>query len=129
KYKNRTANTNEYSVVVRLEEVYLMLAEALAQQNKTGEALPYLNATRTRAGLAALQLPMGPEVLKTEILAEYRREFFTEMGQRFFTLKRMGRLNDLMTTKPNWKQRDARWPIPQKELLLNPALKPQNDGY
>ncbi len=129
KYKNRTANTTEYSVVVRLEEVYLMLAEALVQQNKTGEALPYINATRTRAGLAALQLPIGPAVLKTEILAEYRREFFTEMGQRFFTLKRMGRLNDLMTTKPNWKQRDARWPIPQKELLLNPALKPQNDGY
>lgn len=129
KYKNRTANTTEYSVVLRLEEVYLMLAEALVQQNKTGEALPYINATRTRAGLVSLQQPMGPEVLKTEILAEYRREFFTEMGQRFFTLKRMGRLNDLMTTKANWKQRDARWPIPQKELLLNPAFKPQNDGY
>lgn len=129
KYKNRTANTTEYSVVVRLEEVYLMLAEALVQQNKTTEALPYVNATRVRAGLAALQQPLSPEALKTEILGEYRREFLTEMGNRFFSLKRMGRLGDLMTTKPNWKPRDERWPVPQKELLLNPALKPQNDGY
>lgn len=129
KYKNRTSNTTEYSVVLRLEEVYLMLAEALSQQNKSAEALPYVNATRVRAGLAALKATPDVPSLKSEILAEYRREFFTEMGCRFFSLKRMDRLNDLTATKPNWKVRDSRWPIPQKELLLNPALKPQNDGY
>lgn len=31
KYKNRTTNTTEYSVIFRLEEVYLLLAESLVQ--------------------------------------------------------------------------------------------------
>ncbi|MBP0613953.1 RagB/SusD family nutrient uptake outer membrane protein [Chryseobacterium sp. cx-311] len=129
KYKNRTANSTEYSVIFRLEEVYLLLAESLMQQNKVAEALPYVNATRTRASLTPLQLPLSPDGLKTEILKEYRKEFFTERGIRFFSLKRMGRLNDLATIKPNWKPEHRLWPVPQKELLLNPNLKPQNPGY
>jgi hypothetical protein len=50
KYKNRTANTTEYSIIARLEE-YLLLAETLVQQNKIDEALSYLNKTRQRAGI------------------------------------------------------------------------------
>ena len=55
KYKNLPGdNTDEYSVVFRLEEVYFIMAEALAKQNRFDEALPYLDATRKRAGLTAL---------------------------------------------------------------------------
>ncbi|MBW8360963.1 MAG: RagB/SusD family nutrient uptake outer membrane protein [Kaistella sp.] len=129
KYKNRTGNTTEYSVVMRLEEVYLLLAEVLAQQDKVGEAVPYVNKTRQRAGLAALPLTIGKAQLLDEILKENRREFFTEMGHRFLDLKRMNRLDLLATIKPNWKTYHALWPLPQKELLLNPNLKPQNPGY
>jgi hypothetical protein len=35
----------------------LLLAETYAQQDKTALALPYLNASRLRAGLSAIQLP------------------------------------------------------------------------
>lgn len=129
KYKNRSNNTTEYSIVFRLEEVYLLLAEALAQQNKLTEALPYLNKTRQRAGLHAIIDPVSKENMLTEILAESRREFFTEFGHRFFDLKRLSKLQALQVTKPNWKDYHRVFPIPQKEILLNTNLNPQNAGY
>ncbi|MNL56219.1 SusD family protein [compost metagenome] len=64
-----------------------------------------------------------------EILLESRREFFTEHGHRFFDLKRTGRLNVLIGVKPNWKSYHDLWPLPQKELTLNPNMNPQNTGY
>lgn len=129
KYKNRdNTNANEYSIIFRLEEVYLLLAEALAQQSKITEALPYLNATRQRAGLALLANLNKGEMLD-EILLEDKREFFTETGHRFLDLKRMDKLGTLVNAKPNWKDYHNLWPIPQNELLLNANLKPQNTGY
>ncbi len=128
KYKNRSDNTKEYSVVFRLAEVYFIMAEALAKQDRVDEALPYLNASRERAGQAALtSLPAGDFI--TELLAEKRREFFTEFGLRFLDLKRLGRLDDLSAVKPNWEDYRRVWPLPQNELLLNPNLYPQNAGY
>ncbi|WP_412468742.1 RagB/SusD family nutrient uptake outer membrane protein [Pedobacter sp. KLB.chiD] len=129
KYKNRTNNNTEYSIVFRLEEVYLLLAETLVKQNKLVEALPYVNATRSRAGLTTLINVNSQSTLLNEILLESRKEFFTEMGHRFLDLKRYGRLSDLTSAKPNWKTYHNRWPLPQKELLLNSNLNPQNPGY
>lgn len=129
KYKVRSGNTTEFSIVFRLEEVYLLLAEALAQQDKITEALPYINATRMRAKLDALSQPISKNILLNEILLELRKEFFTETGHRFFDLKRLNRLGDLTHTKPNWKNFHQLWPLPEKELLLNPNLNPQNNGY
>lgn len=128
KYKNITINDTEDSIVFRLEEVYLLLAEALAQQNKTGEALQYINPVRQRAGLSALT-SVSKDILLSEILLENRREFFTEMGHRFLDLKRNNRLSDVQAVKPNWKTFHSVWPIPQKDILLNPNLNPQNNGY
>lgn len=129
KYKNHANNSDEYSIVCRIEEVYLLLSEALTQQNKISEALPYLNATRLRSGLTAIAEPISKENLLDEILGENRKEFFTETGHRFFDLKRLNKLDALTTTKPNWKSYFSLWPIPEKELLLNPNLNPQNNGY
>ncbi len=130
KYRNRLngSNTNEYSVVFRLEEAYFILAEALARQNRVNEALPYLNTIRERAGLAALT-SLPAESFWDELLAEKRREFFSEAGHRFLDMKRLGRLEVLKDLKPNWKDDGKLWPLPQNELLLNPNLNPQNPGY
>jgi hypothetical protein len=129
KYKNLPGdNTNEYSVVFRLEEVYFIMAEALAKQNRFDEALPYLDATRRRAGLTALTSLTG-EAFNSKLLAEKRREFFAESGLRFLDLKRWGRLSELSVVKPNWQDYKQVWPLPQKELLLNANLSPQNPGY
>jgi starch-binding outer membrane protein, SusD/RagB family len=130
KYKNRVSgsNSNEYSVVFRLEEAYFIKAEALARQGLYDDALPYLNATRERAGLIALTSLSGEDFF-TELLAERRREFFCEFGLRFLDLKRLGMLNDLVKVKPDWESYKQVWPLPQNEILLNPGLSPQNTGY
>lgn len=129
KYRNITNNTDEYSIVFRLEEAYLLLAEALAQQNKLSAAIPYLNKVKQKAGIALTPESTPKEQLLTEILKENQKEFFAERGIRFVTLKRAGRLNELVATKPNWKEHHRYWPLPISELLLNPNLNPQNNGY
>lgn len=129
KYKARSANSTENSIVFRLEEAYLLLAEALTQQNKMAEALPFINPMRQRAGQPLLSNSVTQQQLLEEILNENRKEFFTEMGHRFLDLKRAGRLNELQQTKPNWQDKHKVWPLPQQELLLNTHLNPQNFGY
>ncbi|MCS3869468.1 hypothetical protein J3D55_002384 [Chryseobacterium ginsenosidimutans] len=129
KYKTITANTDEYSIVFRLQEAYLLMAEALAQQNRVQEAVNYLNAIRHLAGLADISGSISKEDLLEEILAESRREFFSERGIRFLHLKRSGKLDLLHQSKPNWKNYHSLWPIPLSELALNPSLNPQNNGY
>ncbi len=128
KYKIRMNNTTEYSIIFRLEEACFIMAEALAKQNRVDEALPYLNTTRERAGLTALTSLSEADFID-ELLAEKRREFFTEHGHRFFDLKRAGYLNDLSRVKPNWEEYKRVLPLPQSELLMNPNLYPQNSGY
>ncbi|MNU15315.1 SusD family protein [compost metagenome] len=129
KYKVRSNNTTEYSIVFRLEEIYFLLAETLVRQNKITEALPYVDAIRLRAGTPALSTSITQAQLLDEILLESRREYFTEMGYRFMALKRFGKLNILQALKPDWKAYHQLWPIPQQELQLNPKLNPQNTGY
>lgn len=129
KYRNIGVNPDEYSIVYRLEEAYLLLAEALAHQNKVLEAIPYLNAVREKAGVTLLGTNASGEMVMNAVLEENTKEFFTERGIRFLSLKRAGRLNDLQQTKPNWQTHHRIWPLPVSELLLNSNLNPQNNGY
>ena len=130
KYKNLAVNNpNEYSIIYRLDEVNFMMAESLIEQNKAVEAVPYINRSCQRAGLPALSTSLTVSAATAELREEKRREFFVEHGSRFFELKRRGMLDQLSPGKTNWKSYHAQWPIPQKELLLNPNLNPQNTGY
>lgn len=128
KYKNNDENFNEYSVVFRLEEVYFIMAEALFKQNRISEAVAYINPTRIRAGLEPLT-NLSYEEFANELANEKRKEFFTEFGHRFVDLKRWNQLNVLTLIKPNWLTYKKVWPIPLSELVLNPNLNPQNEGY
>lgn len=130
KYKITTVtNTIEYSVVFRLEDVHLMLAEALIAQGKISQAVPHVNRTRQRAGLAALETSISEDIATHEMRNERRREFFAEHGNRFFDLKRWGVLGQLSLVKNNWQTYHQYWPLPLNEMLLNTNLKPQNNGY
>ncbi|UFH31646.1 RagB/SusD family nutrient uptake outer membrane protein [Chryseobacterium sp. C-71] len=130
KYRNLAAsNPNEYSVIMRLEEAQFLLAEVLILQGKVSEAIPLINKTRLRAGLSALPVSLTASAAMDELRIEKRKELFSEQGIRFFDLKRWGLLNQLTTVKPNWKTFHVQWPLPAKELLLNPKLNPQNEGY
>jgi starch-binding outer membrane protein, SusD/RagB family len=128
KYKDRTTSPAEYPIVFRLEEVYFIMAEALAMQDRFNEALPYLNATRERAGLTAITSLSGEDFFN-ELMAEKRREFFCESGFRFIDLKRWDKLEELSALKPDWEDYKQLWPLPQSEMLLNSNLTPQNSGY
>jgi len=52
-------------------------------------------------------------------------------GHRWYDLVRTGRASAVMSAfSPNWKDTEDLWPIPQRELLKNPALVGnQNPGY
>lgn len=130
KYKNRTAvsgSNEEYLIVFRLSEQYLIRAEAKAHQNKIPEALEDLNKVRVRAGLPELVLS-DKDLVLSAIEQERRVELFCEWGHRFFDLKRYGHLDILAAIKPDWKNTSGYLPIPQNEILNNPNLT-QNPGY
>lgn len=129
KYKNNQSNEDEYSIVFRIEEAYLTLAEALLYQHKPSEAVNYINPIRERAGLSPLSNTLSESVVKQELLNEYQREFFAEHGHRFLDLKRNDALDQLKLTKPNWEAKHRVFPLPEQELLLNPNLLPQNEDY
>lgn len=131
KYKlnTNTATTEECSILFRLAELYLIAAEAEAHMGHGSEALDHLNTIRNRAMLAPITATDQISLLNA-IEQERRIELFSEQGHRFFDLKRTGRADsELAPVKPNWESTDVLLPIPESELLLNPNLEPQNDGY
>jgi hypothetical protein len=130
KYKNTTAAaaTVEDYMILRMGDLYLIRAEALAQQNKLDSAVTDLNEVRARAGLAATTAVTQPDVLSA-ILHERQTELFCEWGNRWFDLKRTQTIDAVMgVEKPGWKSSDALYPIPLQELQTNPFLV-QNPGY
>lgn len=123
-----TTPSQEYSIIIRIEEMYLIAAEAAAELNDFNATNTYINAIRNRTGLQSLNITNTNDAVNS-ILKERRVELFCEFGHRFYDLKRRNKLNELLSTKPNWKPYLQNWPIPEGELNLNPNLKPQNDGY
>lgn len=131
KYKeqNPTAKSLEFSVVFRLAEQYLIRAEARANQGDLIGAREDLNKIRNRAGLSSTDAQTQGEILKA-VLQERRWELFTEHGQRFFDLKRLDQIDQVLSgVKSGWNATDALLPLPQSELSANPNLLPQNQGY
>lgn len=131
KYKeeNNTGSSVEYAIQLRLAEQYLIRAEARLQLGDITGAQTDINAIRNRAGLGNTTAATLNELLDA-ILQERRVELFTEKGHRWFDLKRMGKAKDVLEPiKPGWKDTDILFPIPESEILLNPNLLPQNDGY
>lgn len=130
KYRNPdNANTTENSVVFRIEEAYLLYAESLANQNKIAEAKTAIDKVRQRAGLIPLPTGLSREAMLDKIADESRHEFFAEMGHRFLDLKRMKKTDKIALSKPSWKTFHNSFPIPEKEIIINPNLNPQNNGY
>lgn len=139
KYRPGTVNDEDYLgndfVVYRLTEIYFFKAEALMRKNggaATQEAVDLINACKQRAFTAA-DWPAEAYTTSTltldELLAERGREFFAE-GKRRSDMIRFG----TFLTASWWDHQpsnDPKWllfPIPQKQLVINPALK-QNPGY
>ncbi|WP_435522752.1 RagB/SusD family nutrient uptake outer membrane protein [Chryseobacterium indoltheticum] len=91
-----------------MEEVYLLYAEVLIQQNRVAEAIPFINKTRQRAGLSALSTGLNPTSAKEELKQEKRKEFSLNM-EPVFDLKRWGQLDQMASVKTNWKSYHRQW--------------------
>ena len=130
KYKIRTAATvEEYSMVLRFAELFLIRAEARAQQNKTDDALEDLNMLRERAGLDDLPATLNKDEVLAATFRERRVELFTEWGHRWYDLIRTGKAIDVLKPlKTEIDQNDLLFPIPLPAMLTNPFLV-QNEGY
>ena len=129
KFFGRTGSVNLDNIpVIRISEMYLNRAEALALTGKETDALIDVNRIRTRAGLDPKTGLTGKGLID-EIAAQRRIEFAFE-GHRFFDLKRRGQ--DIVKAAPvqNLAYTDFRFlaPLPLREIQANSNLK-QNVGY
>lgn len=80
--------------IYRYSETLLFLAEALNEQGKSGEAIPFLNQVRTRAGLANTSAA-GQTDLREAIFKERRVELAFE-NKRWFDITRTGRIDEII---------------------------------
>ena len=131
KYKQTMvfSSQDEFSVILRSEEAVLNRAEAFAQLGMLQASVDEINKIITRAGLDPIPLMAQSSLIK-RIMLERRHELFTEYGHRFIDLKRTKTIDETMSVvKPQWKSHFQVLPLPEKELLLNPNLYPQNVGY
>tara|TARA_R110002020_G_scaffold137434_2_gene306507 strand:- start:29783 stop:31399 length:1617 start_codon:yes stop_codon:yes gene_type:complete len=126
-------------MIYRSAETYLIGAEAHMMLNNTSKALEYLNAVRTRANTDPVET-----IDLQAILDEGARELAFE-GQRWFTLKRTGKLYEFLLDHMNndnmnesypegnpkeiLREYMKNWPIPQQQMDLLGPNYPQNEGY
>jgi hypothetical protein len=114
---------------LRLAEMYLIRAEARAENSDLSNAISDLDVIRSRAGLLT---PTDPAITQSDLLdaiaRERRLEMFAELGHRWLDLKRTDKANTILKDKPNWSTYDQLYPIPFADIQANPSIK-QNDGY
>lgn len=129
KLQENTGVSREYSIVFRLPEQYLIRAEARLQLGNIIAAKEDINIIRNRAGLPNTTAASTMALMEV-ILHERQVEFFAEHGHRWFDLKRLNKAEEVLgPIKSNWQMTNVFMPIPETELLLNPNLAPQNNGY
>jgi starch-binding outer membrane protein, SusD/RagB family len=134
---DRYDHPNNYPLI-RYEDVLLMYAEILNEEAATPptQAITNLNRIRKRAGLADIT-PATKEAFRLALEQERQWEFCGE-GLRWHDLVRTGRalpvMNKFMTDNKvpinrTLDDHDLLYPIPLKELLINPGYWKQNPGY
>jgi len=130
-------NTPDDWPVFRYSGALLLLAECLVDENKAGDALPWLNLVRQRAGLAPLAQATADNVAN-----ETRHELAFE-NHRWTDLIRIGKAIDVLNAKGvtlkalyGWllptsfivNEDKLVYPLPYREIQINTKLT-QNHGY
>jgi starch-binding outer membrane protein, SusD/RagB family len=134
KYKlGATATTTqEYVMMLRLGELYLIRAEARAQLNEISGSQSDIDMIRTRAGLADVTADDATSLM-SEIVQERQYELFSEWGNRWFDMQRLSLIDSIMNIASpvkggTWVSYKALFPVPQSEIFLDAKLT-QNIGY
>ena len=122
--KYRSITGTENFPVLRLGEIILIRAEALARNGHLAQAVSELNLIQARAGATLFVLGghSGQDVIDA-ITAERRLELAFE-GDRWHDLNRLG----LTPTVMGIDATQELYPIPQSEIDVTPGLT-QNPGY
>lgn len=124
----------EYYMMLRLAEMYLIRAEAIANGAPGGltAAIADLNAIRNRAGVSALATSLNQPQVLAAVAHERQIELFAEWGHRWFDLKRTNKAHDVlsaMSSKQPWAgDYQLLYPIPPVDIQVNPQLA-QNPEY
>lgn len=114
---------NDYPIV-RLGELYLVRAEALARAaNDWSKALPDVNVIRKRAKVADMT-----SLTADSFLAERGREMFQESARRT-DLIRFGKYNGTWWEKPASAPYVNIFPIPATQITASNGTLKQNPGY
>ena len=135
KYKipySTTIPPEEYSMVLRLAEQYLIRSESRAMMGDLNGAIQDLNVIRDRAGLEPISendLAITQADLRELILEERKKELFSEWGHRWLDLKRTQKADEVLgNDNEYWDGTDVLYPIPSEDRKKNPNLT-QNLGY
>ena len=125
-------------VIVRVAEMYLIVAEAEFHQGNTDEALNYMNILRRQRAWDGKEADMEITAAELDldfILDERGRELFAE-GKRWFTLKRLGLLvsrvkqyNPYGLAAQEIEEYHNLRPIPLEQIDRTWNDYPQNPGY
>lgn len=132
KYRNITGQ--EYYMVMRLAELYLIRAEAAVLLNpaNVNDAIADINVLRKRAGVDELQQNLAPSLVVEAIAHERQVELFMEWGHRWLDLRRTGKAHDVLSVisykQPWWGDYQFLYPIPAEEIRRNGQLE-QNPQY
>jgi len=135
KYPAYTTRDNNIPVI-RLSEMYLIKAEALAEMNMDTEAKTAVNAILLRANPSATPYSETGDALKNSIQEERRKELMFE-GHRIFDLNRKKKSFTKFSTSSetaiavSYPNDRTILPIPQTEIDANDniAQGQQNPGY
>lgn len=119
--------------LIRYADVLLMAAEALNENDKPGDALPFLNEVRERArGGNGSILPdvtvTEKNALRNAILEERRHELALE-GHRFWDLVRTGRAAIVLGPLGFQTGKHELLPIPQNEIDISQGSLQQNPNW
>lgn len=145
---NNRADTPINFPIIRLADVYLMLAECYNQMENGDQekAVYYINKVRNRASVNMPEINNGDSWMeartKEEVFARIRHERAVELaaeGWSFSDMRRWGLLEEVagpvkdIVNKKLYdrvvNERDYLWPIPQDEIDKNPNLRPNNPGW
>lgn len=138
--KNGDSNSDENWTLLRLPEVLLNYAEASNEiGGPTNYAYEQVNKIRRRANLSELQGLSKDDFREAiwreryhELAFENKSYFDIQRTRKAYNLK-SGNFEDALTyineAGVKFNEQYLFWPIPQKELDANPALKPQNTGW
>ena len=145
---NNRADTPINFPIIRLADVYLMLAECYNQMENGDQekAVYYINKVRNRTSVNMPEINNGKPWMeartKEEVFARIRHERAVELaaeGWSFSDMRRWGLLEEVagpvkdIVNKKLYdrvvNERDYLWPIPQDEIDKNPNLRPNNPGW